>query len=80
MNPLHLELDYAALRPVSPFSAIVRSRPVRRCKKHTYLSKRDALTARNAALHRRHHRPDFLRAYPCAECCGWHLTHMAPLD
>jgi hypothetical protein len=80
MNPQIRELDYASLRPFSPFGEFTPSVNARRCKKRTYMSKRDALTARNAALQRRHHRPDFLRAYPCAECCGWHLTHLAPLD
>lgn len=45
------------------------------CAKCVYPSKRDALTALNAALKRRRHRPECLRAYPCAACNGWHLTH-----
>lgn len=46
------------------------------CGKHRYPSKKDALTAKNAALKRRHNRPKQLRAYPCPQCRGWHLTHL----
>ena len=40
-----------------------------------YPSKKDAVTARNAALRRRRKRPAQLREYPCPICHGWHLTH-----
>lgn len=40
-----------------------------------YHDKRAALTAKNYRM-RGHNRkrPDHLRAYPCPECQGWHLT------
>lgn len=44
--------------------------------KQRYDSKKDALTVRNIRLHtaNRRGKPKFLRAYPCDECGGWHLT------
>ena len=50
-----------------------RSRPT--CHKFRYADKRAALTALNARTtgHQRN-RPSFLRAYPCPDCGGWHLT------
>lgn len=79
MQPNLTVLDYATLRP-APLFPTSRPQPIFRCQKKVYPSKRDALTARNAAFQRRHHRPDYLRAYPCSVCQGWHLTHLAPLD
>jgi hypothetical protein len=45
------------------------------CDKHRYPSKRDAITAINNRIrgHQRK-RPEYLRAYPCPACRGWHLT------
>lgn len=45
------------------------------CRKNRYPDKKSALTARNAVLrgHRRN-QPKSLRAYPCPDCAGWHLT------
>lgn len=49
------------------------------CQKMRYPDKKAALSAKN---HRtrgrratRHNRPKSLRAYPCPDCHGWHLTH-----
>lgn len=73
-----LELNPALLLPRLVFPT---GRPSRRmCAKHTYPTKRDALTARNAAFYRRRNRPEFLRAYPCAECRGWHLIHQRSVE
>lgn len=48
------------------------------CHKRQY-SKRDAQTMVNQRTRGRsryrHNRPDFLRAYHCPNCNGWHLTH-----
>lgn len=50
------------------------------CHGKTYYAKRkDAVTAMNHVLggkgrHMRHGRPEHLRAYPCPDCGGWHLT------
>jgi len=37
-------------------------------------AKKDAMTALNAAMRRHSNRPEKLRAYPCPNCRGWHLT------
>ena len=42
------------------------------CNKTVYPDKRSAQTAINRALKRG--RCEFLRAYPCERCRGWHLT------
>lgn len=44
--------------------------------------KRGALTQINrfAKVRGRHGRPLRLRAYPCEECRGWHLTKVARAD
>ena len=77
MSSTTLEIiDYDTLRPlplVKAFAPSYSQRPT--CRKHTYWTKRDSLTARNAAFNRRHKRPEFLRAYACHHCQGWHLTH-----
>lgn len=50
---------------------------VEECSKVGYISKKEAMTVRNAIMngHRRN-RPDKLRAYPCPVCGNgiWHLT------
>ncbi len=45
------------------------------CHKNRYPDKKAALTARNSIMsgHRRN-RPKKLRAYPCPDCDGRHLT------
>lgn len=48
------------------------------CKKQRYDDKKSALTALNAALRRRHNRPEGLRAYACPSCGFWHLTRSRP--
>ena len=45
-----------------------------------YASKKLAVTSKNRAMSRRRHRPKFLRAYPCPDCRGWHLTHQNNSD
>jgi len=45
------------------------------CTKHRYPDKKSALTAINHRLHgHQRNRPEYLRAYPCPDCRGWHLT------
>lgn len=46
------------------------------CGKTRYGSKKEAQTVLNerTSSGHRHGRPRFLRAYPCDECGGWHLT------
>lgn len=48
-----------------------------------YASRKDAVTMMNHHMNpgrhsdrprHRHGRPEFLRAYPCPDCGGWHLT------
>lgn len=46
-----------------------------RTGKKRYPSKRDASRAKNARLRSFRNRPAYLRAYPCPDCQGWHLTH-----
>jgi hypothetical protein len=46
------------------------------CGKNRYPDKKSARTALNACLRQRgrHGRPEWLRAYHCPDCLGWHLT------
>ncbi len=50
-------------------------RPGLICEKMSYPKKKDAVTAINAAMHRRTKRPKMLRSYYCKNCNAWHLTH-----
>ena len=80
MNATNHVSDYFTFTPLSLFTFASERTTRRRCGKHTYRTKRDALTARNAAFQRRRHRPEYLRAYACEHCCGWHLTHLLPIE
>lgn len=52
------------------------SRVWRMCgSKHRFSSKKDAQTAANYALRRRHNRPEIARVYHCPNCNGFHLSH-----
>lgn len=42
--------------------------------KRIYDSKRDAATAMNARMRSGRKQPEMLRAYPCSNCRGWHLS------
>lgn len=48
------------------------------CEGKARYNKKAALSAVNRRTRGRseyrHNRPDFLRAYPCPHCNGWHLT------
>lgn len=48
------------------------------CGKTRYRDKRAALTVANLRAHRKRNRRKgrvkALRAYPCPDCLGWHLT------
>ena len=48
----------------------------RSCGKQRYADKKSAVTKINALkkARGRHGRPEWLRAYPCPDCGGWHLT------
>jgi hypothetical protein len=48
----------------------------RACGKLRYPDKKAAVTFLNSFRHERgrHGRPEWLRAYPCPDCGGWHVT------
>lgn len=49
------------------------------CGKFVYADKKAALSQINRRMEgrqgHRHGRPEFLRAYCCNKCGGWHITH-----
>lgn len=47
---------------------------MKRCEKHRYRDKREALSASHRRRTSDDNPPDFLRVYLCPFCHGWHMT------
>lgn len=57
-------------------SAVIEAPPRRACGKLRYPDKKAAVTQINRLkkVRGRHGRPEWLRAYHCDDCNGWHIT------